>query len=286
MGGGLGLVVRVDRDPRRSGVRVSKDVGVPGVAVRGRGFRGCCVIWLIGGLLGLAFLSGLVVFIRKRRARPTADDTLVADLLGPPELPEFAPRTWDDNRSSLALQAREDGPPRRAPRQPSRARRQPSPASQTPDDCRPPRAPGQPSPAPKAREDDPPASAPGQPSPAPQTRKDGPPARAPRQSWRARRQPSPAPQAREDGPPARAPRQPSPAPGRPTPAAGQPSPTPGRPSPAPPAGEDGPPSPAPSVPPAGGEDWLETQLAWINAWSQRMKEQIASTEQPEPHSKE
>ena len=30
----------------------------------------------------------------------------------------------------------------------------------------------------------------------------------------------------------------------------------------------------------------ETQLAWINAWSQRMKEQITSAEQPEPQGKE
>jgi len=40
------------------------------------------------------------------------------------------------------------------------------------------------------------------------------------------------------------------------------------------------------VPPAAAEDWLETQLAWINAWSQRMKEQITPAEQPERHSEE
>jgi len=49
---------------------------------------------------------------------------------------------------------------------------------------------------------------------------------------------------------------------------------------------DGQTSPAPSVPPAAAEDWLETQLAWINAWSQRMKEQITPAEQPERHSEE
>jgi len=203
--------------------------------VRGRGFRGCGVVWLIAGLLGLAFLSGLVVFIRKRRARPSADDTLVADLLGPPELPEFpAPRTWDDGPSSPAQQEPEDGPPARAPRQPWRARRQPS--------------------------------------PAPQTRENGRPAHAPRQPSPAAGQPSPAPQTREDGRPARAP--------------GQPSPAAGPPSPAPQARENGPPSTASSAPPAAAQDWLETQLAWIDAWSQRMKEQITSAEQPEPHGKE
>ena len=217
--------------------------------MRGRGFRGCGVVWLIAGLLGLAFLSGLVVFIRKRRARPSADDTLVADLLGPPELPEFpAPRTWDDGPSSPAQQEREDGPPGRAPHRPWRARRQPS--------------------------------------PAPQTGENGRPARAPGQSSPAAGQSSPAPQTREDGRPARASSQPSPVAGQPSPAAGQPSPAAGQPSRAPQARENGPPSPAPSAPPAAAQDWLETQLEWINAWSQRMKEQITSAEQPEPHGKE
>jgi len=194
------------------------------MAVRGRGSRGCSVGWLIVGLLGLAFLSGLVVFIRRHRSRPSADDTLVADLLGPPELPEFpAPPTWEDGSRSPAPQGQKDGQPSRAPR----ARK----------DRRPSRVPGRAAPSAQARED-------GQPSPA-----HGP--------------PSPDPQAREDG---------------------QPAPAPGRRSPDP--QEDGQPSLAPSAPPAAAEDWLETQLAWINAWSQRMKEQITSGEQPERHSKE
>ena len=231
--------------------------------MRGRGFRGCCVVWLIAGLLGLAFLSGLVVFIRKRRARPSADDTLVADLLGPPELPEFpAPRTWDDGPPSPAQQERENGRPARTPRQPWRARRQPSAAPQTQEDGRPAHAPGQPSPAAA------------QSSPAPQAREDGGPARAPRQPSPAAGQPSPAAG------------QPSPAAGQPSPAAGQPSPAAGQPSPASQAQEDGQPAPVPASPPAAAEDWLETQLAWINAWSQRMNEQITSGEQPERHSKE
>jgi hypothetical protein len=45
-------------------------------------------------------------------------------------------------------------------------------------------------------------------------------------------------------------------------------------------------SPVPPAPPATEEDWLETQLAWINAWSQRMNQQITSTDPPEPGRKE
>jgi hypothetical protein len=267
-----GLVVRVDRDPVDLGCGPLR-WGVPGVAVRGRGFRGCSVGWLIVGLLGLAFLSGLVVFIRKRRARPSADDTLVADLLGPPELPELpAPRTWDDGPRAPAPQAQKDGQPARAPR----ARK----------DRWPPRGPGRPSPSPQAREDGQPSRGPGGPSPNPQAREDGQPSPASGQPSRAPGRPPPASH------------EPSPAAGRPSPApqaqadgglppaAHQPSPAPGRPSPAPQAREDGQPPPGPSAPPAGTEDWLETQLAWINEWSLRMKEQITSTEQPERHSKE
>ena len=56
-----------------------------------------------------------------------------------------------------------------------------------------------------------------------------------------------------------------------------------QPSPAARAREEDEPSPAPR---AGDGDWLEAQLAWINAWSQRMSQQITSTERPEPHGKE
>lgn len=216
------------------------------MAVRGRGSRGCCVGWLIVGLLGLACLSGLVVFIRRRRSRPSADDTLVADLLGPPELPEIPARqTWEDGPRSAALQAQRDGRTARSPR----ARK----------DRWPPRA-GRPSPDPQERED-------GQCSPAPGG-------------------PTPDLQARGDGQLSPTPDTPSPAPGRPSRASDQPSPASGQPSPASQAREDGPPSPAPCAPPAAAQDWLETQLAWINAWSQRMKEQITSAEQPERHGKE
>jgi hypothetical protein len=45
-------------------------------------------------------------------------------------------------------------------------------------------------------------------------------------------------------------------------------------------------SPVPPAPPATGENWLETQLAWINAWSRRMNQQITSTDEPESDSKE
>jgi hypothetical protein len=57
-------------------------------------------------------------------------------------------------------------------------------------------------------------------------------------------------------------------------------------SPAPQSSEQGELLPASSAPPAEEGDWLETQLAWINAWSQRMNQQIRSVEQPEPHGKE
>jgi len=120
--------------------------------------RGVVVSGLIVGLLGLVLVVGLVMFIRgRRRPRPSADDTLVTDLLGP------------SDRSAI-----------------------------------------------------------------------------------------PAPQA-------------------------QPEP---KPAPAPPAQQDGEPAPAPSALPAREDDWLETQLAWISAWSQRMNQQLTSAEQSEPDSKE
>ncbi len=56
-----------------------------------------------------------------------------------------------------------------------------------------------------------------------------------------------------------------------------------RPAPAPPPRETAPPPPEhpepppqPAGPPAQDGDWLETQLAWITAWSKRMHEDITS----------
>lgn len=49
-----------------------------------------------------------------------------------------------------------------------------------------------------------------------------------------------------------------------------------RPRPAPPVREDAAPPPVPVAEPAGEDGWLDTQLAWITAWSQGMREQIAS----------
>jgi len=188
------------------------------------------VNWLIVGLLGLVFLGGLLLFIWGRgRSRPSADDTLVTDLLGPPDQPAVPS---------------------------ARARREdvPSPASQVPGEDRP-------SPAQRARAE-------GQLSPAARAQAEHRPSPAPRAREKRRR--APAPRARADG-------QPSPAPqasgeGRPS-AAAQPS------------GEDQR-SPFPPAPPATEENWLETQLAWINAWSQRMNQQITSTDEAEPGSKE
>jgi hypothetical protein len=45
---------------------------------------------------------------------------------------------------------------------------------------------------------------------------------------------------------------------------------------APPVREDPAPPPVPAAEPAGEDGWLDTQLAWITAWSQQMREQIAS----------
>jgi hypothetical protein len=160
---------------------------------------------VIAGLLGLVFLGGLLMFIRGRgRSRPSADDTLVTDLLGPPDLPAApAPQEQRARAPSPAWQARKES---------------------------------EPSPARQARKES-------EPSPARQARKE--------------REPSAARQARKESE-------------RPTPQA---------------SGE-GELSPASSAPPAEEGDWLETQLAWINAWSQRMNQQITSAEQPKPHSNE
>jgi hypothetical protein len=88
-------------------------------------------------------------------------------------------------------------------------------------------------------------------------------------------------------PAARARREGVPSPAAQGPGEGRLSPAPqgpgdGQPSAAGPASGEDQRSPAPTVPPATEENWLETQLAWINAWSQQMNQQITSTEQPEP----
>lgn len=49
-----------------------------------------------------------------------------------------------------------------------------------------------------------------------------------------------------------------------------------RPQPAPPVREDDAPPFVPVAEPAGEDGWLDTQLAWISAWSQQMREQIAA----------
>ena len=47
--------------------------------------------------------------------------------------------------------------------------------------------------------------------------------------------------------------------------------------PAPAVREEAEPPSTPAAGPAGEDDWLETQLAWITAWSERMHAHIAST---------
>jgi hypothetical protein len=228
--------------------------GVPEAALRGRGSAGCLVRWLIVGPLGLVLLVGLVVIIRgRRRFRHSADDTLVTDLLGPPDLPAVpAPQAQGEGPPSPAAQARGEDRPSPAPR--ARKERSPSPTAHA-------RAESDPSPAPRARNE-------GSPSPTAQARKERSPSPVPR-AWKEDR-PSPAPRARKED--------------RRSPAAQARKER--RPSAASQARAGNGPSPARSALPTGEDDWLETQLAWINAWSQRMKEQITSAEQPEPHGKE
>jgi hypothetical protein len=71
------------------------------------------------------------------------------------------------------------------------------------------------------------------------------------------------------GPP---PARPRPAP----PAREDAAPPPARPRPAPPAREDAAPPLVSAAEPPGEGGWLDAQLAWMTAWSQRMHEQIAS----------
>ena len=119
--------------------------------------------WLITWVL-LALLGGLAVFTRRGRHRQPADETLIAELLGPSKPP------------AVRVQ-----------------------------------------PAPQPREE-------AEPAPAPQPQEEA--------------EPAPAPQPQEEHEPAA----------------------------------------APAVPAAGeGGGWLETQLALITAWSERMEEQIASS---------
>jgi len=210
--------------------------------LRGRGSAGCLVRWLIVGLLGLVLLVGLVVIIRGRgRFRHSADDTLVTDLLGPPDLPAVpAPQAQREGPPAPAAHARGEDRPSPAPRARKERSRPPAPR---------PRKERGPSPAPRARAES-------DPSPAPQARNEG--------------SPSPATQARKEARTSPAPR----------------APKDDRTSPAPRTRAGNGPTPAPSALPTGEEDWLETQLAWINAWSRRMKERITSAGRPEPHRKE
>jgi len=71
--------------------------------------------WLITWLL-LALLAGLAVFTRRGRRHPPADETLIAELLGPSEpptarvLPRPGPQPQKDDEPRPARQPQEDEP--------------------------------------------------------------------------------------------------------------------------------------------------------------------------------
>ena len=103
---------------------------------------------LIGGLFGLVFLGGLLMFIRGRgRTRSSADDTLITDLLGPPAL---GPRAREEGDPSPAARAAEKGQPPPAAR--AREEDKPPPAARAREEDKPP-------PAVRAREEDKPPPA-------------------------------------------------------------------------------------------------------------------------------
>ena len=80
----------------------------PGREERGLGWL---IIWLL-----LALLGGLAVFTRRRRRHPPADETLIAELLGPSEpptarvLPRPGPQPQKDDEPRPARQPQEDEP--------------------------------------------------------------------------------------------------------------------------------------------------------------------------------
>src|SRR6266516_17537 len=93
--------------PRPSPPRLAREAG-PGREERGLG-------WLITLLL-LALLAGLAVFTRRGRRHPPADETLIAELLGPSEpptvrvLPPPAPQPQKEDEPRPAPQPQEDQP--------------------------------------------------------------------------------------------------------------------------------------------------------------------------------
>src|SRR5215470_7481462 len=94
--------------PRASPPRLAREAD-PGREERGLG-------WLITWLL-LALLAGLAVFIRQGRRHPPADETLIAELLGPSEpppvrvLPPPATQSQKEDEPRRARQSQEDEPP-------------------------------------------------------------------------------------------------------------------------------------------------------------------------------
>src|SRR6266516_6904484 len=94
--------------PGPSSPRLAREAD-PGREERGLG-------WLIAWLL-LALLGGLAVFTRRGRRHPPADETLIAELLGPSEPPTVrvlalpVPRPQKEDEPRPAPQPQEDEPP-------------------------------------------------------------------------------------------------------------------------------------------------------------------------------
>jgi hypothetical protein len=83
------------------------------------------MVWLITGLM-LALAGGLAVFTRWRRRRPMADDTLIAELLGPPPAGRVRPA------SPVPEDAEPPGVPAAQPPRVPAAEPPPVPAAQPP----------------------------------------------------------------------------------------------------------------------------------------------------------
>jgi hypothetical protein len=140
------------------------------------------VSWLIYALLGLALLTGLAVITRGMGRLPQPDDdTLVTDLLGPPDRslgrtqqsrapagPPSVARVWEEARASSSLRTRGATAPavQAPPRRHSPAARGPSLPARAPEEAKPAPAPAAPA-APPTPATPPTPAAPATPAAAP-----------------------------------------------------------------------------------------------------------------------